>query len=121
MPITRVEGVTYGVTDLDLCSRFLTDMGLKQDAPRPDGSVVFLLPVNQFIRLVAADSKDEPPPLAEGSAVREIIWGVDTPESLEAMAKDLATDHEVRRDSAGVYHTIDPGGCGRGLMLSRPV
>ena len=121
MPITRIEGVTYGVTNIDLCSRFLTNMGLKQDDPGANDSAVFRLPVNQFIRLVAADNKGEPPALAEGSAVREMIWGVDTPNSLEALAKDLAKDHDVRRDSAGVIHITDPVGFGVGFMLSRPV
>ena len=126
MPIIRAEGVTYGVTDLADCSRFLADMGLLpgepiSDKPMPDGGAIFRTPVNQFIRLVAADSKTEPPALTGGSAVREVLWGVDTPESLEAIARDLERDHTVRRDSDGGVHATDPVGFGLGFVLARPV
>jgi catechol 2,3-dioxygenase-like lactoylglutathione lyase family enzyme len=121
MSIVRAEGVTFGVTDLAVCSRFLTDMGLQPDEPTSDSSLLFRTPVNQFIRLVPADIKDETPALAEGSAVREVMWGVDTAESLEAIAKDLQRDYSLRRDRTGAIHTIDPVGFGLGFMLSKPV
>jgi catechol 2,3-dioxygenase-like lactoylglutathione lyase family enzyme len=120
MTIMRIEGVTFGVTNLSVCSQFLSDMGLQQQEPSDDGDVTFRTPANQQIRLVPSDSKALPAVLQAGSTVREVMWGVDNEEALAAIAASLANDLDVKRDNAGALHAVDPIGFGIAFAVSHP-
>jgi hypothetical protein len=52
-----------------------------------------------------------------GIGVREVVWGVDTPESLETLVRGLDVDFEVRRDDDGTAHFVTDFGLPMGLRL----
>jgi len=123
MAILRIERVVYGVTDIAECSRFFTDFGLTPVAGA-DGTAgqgpatMFRTQAGQEIEIRPFDDPELPAPLEPGSTVREVVWGVDTQEALTALAVDLATDREVRRDPDGSLHTVDETGYGLGFRLA---
>jgi catechol 2,3-dioxygenase-like lactoylglutathione lyase family enzyme len=117
MTVMRVERVVYGVTDLGECTRFFEDFGLERLGEATD----FATRTGQVLQLRPADDPDLPPAVEPGSTLREIVWGVDTEESLEELAAALAADREVRRDPAtGEAHAVDETGFGVGLATIKP-
>jgi catechol 2,3-dioxygenase-like lactoylglutathione lyase family enzyme len=118
MTVMRVERVVYGVTDLDECTRFFTDFGLKPLGGDGPGAR-FATTVGQVVEIRAADDPDLPPAVADGPGLREVVWGVDTAEALDALDAALAADRPVRR-ADGEVHTVDDTGFGAGLAVSAP-
>ena len=124
MTITRVERVVYGVPDLDACTRFFDDFGLDllaADGPPGGGrpGARFATQTGQVVELRAADDPSLPRAVENGPTIREIVWGVDTAESLDALAARLAADREITTDG-GEVHTVDETGFGVGLAVSAP-
>lgn len=117
MAIQRIESVTYGVEDLDECTRFFQDFGLELQQQTPQRSILTTL-VGQRIVLRPIDDPDLPPAYETGSGIREVIWGVDTQEALDALVEDLRTDREVTVDAAGAAHFLDETGFGVGLAIA---
>lgn len=111
MAIQRIEKLVYGVEDIDLCSRFFSDVGL-QPVEAGASFASFRTPVNQFVELRPIDDPSLPAPVVEGSNLRELVWGVDTRESITAIAADLSGDRDVTEDGSGVLHTTDLTGHG---------
>jgi catechol 2,3-dioxygenase-like lactoylglutathione lyase family enzyme len=117
MGVVRIETVTYSVDDLDACVRFFTDFGLElQHAD--DATAVFTTLAGQELRLITDDTA-LPPPLEEGPAIREVVWGVDSPETLERLVEAVGADRDVWADADGVHHTVDETGFGVGLTVAR--
>jgi hypothetical protein len=114
MAITRIEAITFGVLDLESCVRFFSDAGLKQMEARSAG-VTFSTPERQLIHLRMADDPALPPPVAAAPTLREVVWGVDTPETLDAIGSDLEKDRPVVLDSSGTLHSRDNTGWGIGF------
>ncbi|GLZ06124.1 glyoxalase/bleomycin resistance protein/dioxygenase superfamily protein [Actinomadura sp. NBRC 104412] len=119
MGIQRIESVVYSVEDLAECVRFFSDLGLAL-VTRTDDQAVFETIVKQTVRLHASPIAGAPPALEPGPTIREVVWGVDTPEALSDLVDALAKDREVVGDEGGVYHTIDETGFGLGLTLAGP-
>jgi catechol 2,3-dioxygenase-like lactoylglutathione lyase family enzyme len=90
--------VIFGVEDLERCTRFWDDFGLVTVARTADESV-FEVASGSKVVVRRKDDRRLPHAYFEGSGVRETIWGVDTPESLEKLVAGLARDREVRRDT----------------------
>ena len=61
-----------------------------------------------------------PPPVEIGSSAREITWGVDDADSLQAIAKELSRDREVTTDAAGGIHSYDPNRCAIAFGIAAP-
>jgi hypothetical protein len=59
MNIVGLDGVVYGVEELNRCIEFRDDFGLNQTEANDDPAL--------------------PPSPEEGSTVREVFWGVDSP------------------------------------------
>jgi len=106
MTIDRIESITYGVEDLDTCVRFMDDWGLEQTA-RTDTSADYRTLENQTLFLRLKDDPDLPETHETVETGREVIWGVDTKESLDALAADLSRDRDVTEDADGTLHTRD--------------
>jgi hypothetical protein len=118
MKIQRVESVVYGVEDLASGQRFFRDWGLRAS---DEQGHVFTLPSGQTVALRPAADASLPASPEKGSAVREVVWGVDNAASLDELRKDLGRDREVRLDADGSLHTHDDTGFGIGFRVcSRP-
>jgi catechol 2,3-dioxygenase-like lactoylglutathione lyase family enzyme len=119
MTVMRVERVVYGVTDLDECVRFLGDFGLERVAGGDRPGARFATQTGQIVELRAADDPSLPPAVEDGPTVREIVWGVDSPEALGDLTAGLGGDRDVTA-AAGEAHTVDETGFGVGLTVSAP-
>ena len=119
MPITRIEALTFGVLDLAACVRFFGDAGLEQlEAGR--AGATFSTPERQFIHLRMADDPGLPPPVAAAPTLREVVWGVDTAQALDAIGSELEKDRPVVGDSSGALHARDNTGWGIGFRTTAP-
>lgn len=119
MGIQRIESVTYGIDDLDECVRFFDDFGLFL-LERTDEHAVFETLTGQTLQLDTRPAPLLPPAVEEGPTLREVVWGVDTPEELQRLVAAAGKDREVRESADGVHHTVDETGFGVGLALARP-
>ncbi len=120
MSIERIESVTYGVEDLEECSRFFVDFGLTLAESSPD-RVVLTTQVGQELVLRPIDDPALPASVEEGSGIREVVWGVDSQAALDALIADLRGDREVVIDENGVAHTVDETGFGIAFAVTDPV
>ena len=120
MTVMRVERVVYGVPNLDECVRFFTDFGLEPLDGGGSGAR-FGTQTGQVIELRDVDDASLPPAVQSGPSLREIVWGVDTQESLDKVATNLLSDRSIYTDADGVAHTVDETGFGVGLAVSQPV
>ncbi|MFJ3670046.1 VOC family protein [Streptomyces sp. NPDC090106] len=119
MGILRIESAVYGIDDLDVCTRFFDDFGLFP-LQRTDEHAVFETLTGQTLHLDTVPGRLLPPPVEAGPTLREVVWGVDTPEELDRLVAAVAKDREVRESADGVHHTVDETGFGVGLTLARP-
>lgn len=116
MALLGVESVVYGVDDLDTCTRFYDDFGL-QRAATEDGGVSYRLEEGSSFVLRRSDDPKLPAPFLRGQGPREVVWGVDSQASLDAVAAELGRDRELRQDPDGTLHTIDDAGINIGFRL----
>src|ERR1700761_3235927 len=100
MGISRIEELHFGVEDVEECVRFFNDFGLSP-AESEHAGALFVTPVGQKLYLRPADDETLPPPLEEGSTIREVIWGVDGDETLQQLGTALGVDREVTTDANG--------------------
>ncbi|MGW2292098.1 VOC family protein [Streptomyces phaeochromogenes] len=119
MGIQRIESATYSIDDLDECVRFFDDFGLFL-VERTDEHAVFETLTGQTLHLDTDPGRLLPPAVENGPTLREVVWGVDTPQELERLVAAAGKDREVRRSADDVHHTVDETGFGVGLTLARP-
>ena len=119
MGIQRIESVTYSVDDLGGCVRFFTDFGLTL-VERGDTRAVFETLAGQTLHLDTLPDPLQRAPLEATPTIREVVWGVDTPEELETLVRRVAKDRQVTTTADGTHHTVDETGFGLGLALARP-
>jgi len=119
MTVMRVERVVYGVPNLEECTRFFEDFGLAPvDSDGPGAR--FATQTGQVVELRPMDDPALPAPVQDGPSLREIVWGVDTPEALDKLATSLVADRSVYIDADGAAHAVDETGFGVGLAVSQP-
>jgi len=116
MNIVGLDGVVYGVAELDRCIEFWDDFGLNKIEANVDGAV-FETVDGASIVVRKIDDPALPPSPDEGSTAREVFWGVDSPQTLDAIADALGNDQAVTRDDDGTVHAIDPGGHAVGFRV----
>jgi catechol 2,3-dioxygenase-like lactoylglutathione lyase family enzyme len=115
--VLRVERAVYGVSDVEECARFFTDLGLRRlDASGPGVSLEVLS--GQVVELRAVADPDLPPPVETGSTLREVVWGVDSDSALHAIVDRLGRDRSVDFDGV-TAHTLDETGFGVGVTRAR--
>ncbi|WP_405725718.1 VOC family protein [Streptomyces sp. NBC_01537] len=119
MGIQRIESVTYSVDDLGSCVRFFTDFGLTL-VECGDTGAVFETLAGQTLHLDTLPDPLRREPLEATPTIREVVWGVDTPEELETLVRRVAKDRQVTTTGDGTHHTVDETGFGLGLALARP-
>ncbi len=109
MALLGIESLIYGVDDLEASLKFYDDFGLER-AEQDGGGAVYRLPEGSSLLIRAKDDPRLPPPFLAGQGPREIIWGVDSAETLEQVAAELGRDRSVHRDADGTVHTLDDAG-----------
>uniref|UniRef100_A0AAU3GMZ0 VOC family protein n=1 Tax=Streptomyces sp. NBC_01401 TaxID=2903854 RepID=A0AAU3GMZ0_9ACTN len=119
MGIQRIESVTYGVEDLDQCVRFFEDFGLAL-LDRTGERATFETLAGQTLHLDTVPDPSWPVPLEDTPTIREVVWGVDTPEQLKTLVAAVAEDREVTTTADGTHHSVDETGFGLGLTLAKP-
>jgi catechol 2,3-dioxygenase-like lactoylglutathione lyase family enzyme len=121
MAIVGIESVIFGVEDMSLCTRFWDDYGLKPTS-RTAEEAVWEVANGARIIIRPLDHPSLPPAITSGATVRETVFGVDTPQALEALAGRLQ-DCDLTRDADGTAHFAAPDGNRYGLRVwaKRPV
>ena len=122
MAILGIESLVYGVDDLELCTRFWDDFGLKLLSRTATESIFEVATGSRLVNMRRGDPR-LPRAFSDRPGVHETIWGVDTPEALSALVENLSRDRSVRRDPDGTAHFEADDGMPFGLRLwkKRPV
>lgn len=122
MNIVGIDRIYYGAANVALATRFHKDYGLECIEESASGADFRLLN-DTSVHIRRADDGALPPTKIDwtglnGSTAREVIWGVDTQATLEAIGIELAKDREVRADNEAVLHTVDDQGYHIGFMVT---
>lgn len=122
MNIVGVERIYYGAANVALASRFHKDYGLDCIEESAHGADFRLLN-DTTVHIRRADDGKLPPAKIDwatlnDSTAREVIWGVDTQATLDAIGAELGKDRDVRADNEGVLHTTDDQGYHIGFMVT---
>jgi len=115
--IVGIESVTYGVADVSRGARFFEDFGLRPLERGAHGST-FGTPENTTIALRDEADPTLAAPVEPGPTVREIVWGVDSPASLDRLAADLQRDRTTAVRPDGTIRTVDPAGYAIGFRVT---
>ncbi|MDK2770030.1 MAG: VOC family protein [Sphingomonas sp.] len=116
MAILGIESVTFGVSDVALCSRFWSDFGLQPVSATAERAT-FEVASGSRVIVMNADDPQLPPRRFEGNGVRLTVWGVDTLANLEALVAKIAVDTQVERDADGSAFFEAPDGQHLGLRV----
>jgi catechol 2,3-dioxygenase-like lactoylglutathione lyase family enzyme len=108
--------LVYGVDDLNASARFYDDFGLEAEA-RDDAGVRYRLEEGSSFILRRRDDPALPPSFLSGQGPREVVWGVDTQASLDAVVRELQRDRDVHVCADGTAHTRDDAGINIGFRL----
>ena len=122
MAILGIESLHYGVDDVATCTRFFTDFGLPL-IESAGGVSRFRLLEGSSVVIRQLQDPALPSSSVIGTGVREVIWGVDGPQSLDELVRSLAVDRQVHRDPDGTAHFLTDFGIAMGLRVfaKRPV
>jgi naringenin degradation protein FdeC len=118
MNIRGIDRVVLGVEEMDAAQEFLTDYGLTAvEKGRDDATFEALDGSN----LVLRHANDRALPMAVGSTTnaREIIWGVDSAETLQSIGAELSKDRQVAMGNDGVLRTRDETGYGIAFEVTK--
>lgn len=118
MGLKGIDGIVFGVEDLDLCRRFLVDWGLTEVAAKPDALVFETLDGSSVI-VKHQDDPSLPPAIEGGNTVRKVIWGAETQEELDSTITSLKAGGPTEIDSHGLVSAFDPNGMCHAFRVSR--
>ena len=103
MSIRGVDRVILGVEEMDAAQRFLRDFGLTEREKGQRGAVFEALDGTDLV-LRGANAVGAP------TNAREIIWGVDSQQTLQAVGAELSKDRQVAMGSDGILRSRDDTG-----------
>jgi catechol 2,3-dioxygenase-like lactoylglutathione lyase family enzyme len=84
MSILGIDRITYGVEDVAKCRKFFLDWGL--ELVRESGEALDFETMNGCeVHVRPAGDPALPPAIEEGSTLREVVWGVESPADLERL------------------------------------
>jgi catechol 2,3-dioxygenase-like lactoylglutathione lyase family enzyme len=117
MNIRGIDRVVLGVEEMDAAQQFLRDYGLTERERANSGATFEAL---DGTNLVLRGARDPALPMAVGSSTnaREIIWGVDSAETMQALGAELSKDRQVAMGADGVLRTRDDIGFGVGFQVT---
>jgi catechol 2,3-dioxygenase-like lactoylglutathione lyase family enzyme len=116
MAIVGIDTLVYGVENVPDCTRFFTDFGLPL-VGSSETEAEFRLEEGARVRIFDLNDKRLPKSSLVGPGVREVIWGVDTADALQALVADLRTDRDVVIDDDGTVHFLTDCGLAFGLRV----
>lgn len=121
MSILGIDQITYGVEDLGTCRRFMLDWGLTLAGETPDELIFECL---NGCRVVVADAAKPglPAGIEDGPTLREVVWGVETPADLDAIAARIGDQPgfvDGMADGARRIGCTDPNGLAVRLQVTR--
>ena len=122
MAIIGIERLIYGVEDLEESARFFGDFGLRPADRSPDRAEFGLADESRVILYpLGHDALPKGGSIA-GQGVREVVWGVDSADALEALVRRLRSVVDVVRDGE-FARFVTPFGIPMALRLwqRRPV
>ena len=113
MNIIGPDALVFGVDDVAGCTQYLADYGLA-----PVGGGRFEALDGTAIVLAHRDDKALPPLLGTASMLRKTIYGCADAATVEAIAKELLQDREVKRLADGSIESVDDLGFALGFQVS---
>lgn len=114
-----IERVRFAVEDLDAARNFANDWGLSEVESSQD-YLLFEATDGSEVEVVKADTTDPSRrPIGNSSGLVEIVWGVATPQALQALAEELGKDRPATFDEQGTLHSHDDLGIGLGFRISQ--
>ncbi|MPY69786.1 MAG: glyoxalase [Alphaproteobacteria bacterium] len=117
MAIVGLEKIVFGVDDMATATRFWTDFGLSPVAEEP-GLAVFATAEKTTVEVRPHDDASLPKGLAAGNTAREIVWGVESPADLDAIAAELSKDRAVVPGEDGTIRSTDHLGYAIGFRVT---
>lgn len=117
MNIQGIDEITFGATDLAACRQFFQDWGLTLLSEAPQELVFESL---NGCRVVVAhsDTPGLPAGIEPDPTLREVVWGVDSPETLAHFRARLEGQPGFV-DEAGRVGCTDPNGLALRIQVSR--
>ncbi len=117
MNLIGIDKLVFGVEDMALCKKFWLDWGLTQIADAPNSNIFETVDKSQ-VEIRPIDDPSLPPPVVEGSTVRETVWAAADQGVVGDIAAELAKDRDVTVDDDGTVHALDPEGYGMGFRVA---
>ncbi|KWO64989.1 VOC family protein [Burkholderia ubonensis] len=118
MNIIGLDELVFGVDDVNACTRFLTDYGLRPATVTADGGCFEALD-GTAITIRKRDDPLLPAPLATATMLRKTIYGVADAATLHAIADELSSDRMVTHLADGSLETVDDVGFVLGFRVTR--
>ncbi|WP_082683244.1 VOC family protein [Entomohabitans teleogrylli] len=119
-PVTGIERLEFGVTDLQACARFMQDFGLTPAADATPPGREFTTLSGARVALASLQDSELPAPFEDGSTLRRMTWGVASAADLAALAPRLR-DCPGFRETADGLECRDPNGMTLRIIVSRQV
>lgn len=117
MNIIGLDALVFGVDDIEGCTQYLTDYGLMPIGAGPAGGR-FEAVDGTAVVIARADDASLPPPLGTGCLLRKTVMGVSDKVALDAIAKELGKDREVRFLPDGSIESVDDSGMTIGFQVT---
>lgn len=117
MALSGIEAITFGVSDIAECKRFLDDWGLSPLAIDEDRLVYETQDGGQII-VRSKDDPDLPDPIEPGNTVREVVWGAANQQELDAALRSLRETGDLEIGADATPRTRDPNGLGLAFRVS---
>jgi catechol 2,3-dioxygenase-like lactoylglutathione lyase family enzyme len=109
MNIIGPDELVFGVDDMETCTQYLVDYGLKPTEAGKQGGRFEALDGTAVV-LRRAHDPDLPPALGPAPSLRETTYGVADAGTLAAIAAELSKDRLVRRGPDGSLACVDDMG-----------
>jgi len=116
MAIVGIDTALFGVRDMAQTARFFEDMGLPVFRRSAD-EVHFRLEEGSNLIVRHADHPSVPRSVLCPGGMQEIILGVDTQQSLDALVADLGRDRDVKPGADGAHRFLSDCGIPLGLRV----
>ncbi len=117
MNIIGPDALVFGVDDIAACSRYLIDYGLKPVGVTDKGGR-FEAVDGTAIVLAREDDPTLPAGLGTANRLRKTIYGVADAATLDAVARELRRDREVKSLPDGSIEAVDDMGFALGFQIT---